>query len=94
LPFSFVLTGINDPLLSGAINIFPNPVTNTLNIQNNDLKKLKIRIFNPLGVEISEQLTSKKENMIDMRRLPQGSYLVNITDTKTSKSIQKLVIKL
>jgi photosystem II stability/assembly factor-like uncharacterized protein len=94
LPFSFVITGINDPLLSRAINIFPNPVTNTLNIQNNDLKKLKIKIFNTLGVEVSEQLTSKKENMIDMRRLPQGSYMVNITDTKTSKSIQRLVIKL
>jgi len=94
LPFSFVVTGINDPLLSGAINIFPNPVTNTLNIQNNDLKKLKIKIFNTLGVEVSEQLTSKKENIMDMRRLPQGSYLVNITDTKTSKSIQRLVIKL
>lgn len=93
-PFSYILTGINDPVLQRSIIIFPNPVTNTLNIQNNDLKKLQIKIFNTLGVEVSEQFTSKKENTVDMRHLPRGTYLVNITDAKTLTSIQKLVIKL
>ncbi|HEV8508679.1 MAG TPA: YCF48-related protein, partial [Chitinophagaceae bacterium] len=93
-PFSYILTAVNDPLLLRAINIFPNPVTNTLNVQNNDLKNLQIKIFNVLGVEVGVQLTSKKENTVDMRRFPQGTYMVNITDTKTLKSIQKLVVKL
>ena len=94
LPFSFVVTGINDPVLQRSVSIYPNPVTNTLNIQNNELKKIKIKIFNTLGVEVSEQLTSQKENFIDMRRLPHGTYLVSITDAKTLASIQKIVIKL
>lgn len=81
-------------MLSRGINIFPNPVTNILNILNNDSRKLKIELFNTVGAEVSEQLTSKKENTIDMRYFPQGTYLVNIIDANTSKSIQKLVIKL
>jgi photosystem II stability/assembly factor-like uncharacterized protein len=93
-PFAYIVTGITNPLPQGAVTIFPNPVVNTLNIQNNQLKELQIRIFNVLGVEISMKLTSKKDNPIDMRPLPRGIYLVNVSDVRTSNSLQKLVVKL
>jgi len=93
-PFSYIITGINDPFVQGSIKIFPNPVTNLLNVQNNELKKLEIKIFNSVGVEISKQLTSKKENTFNMLPLSPGAYLISVTEVRTLKRLQKLVIKL
>lgn len=90
----YVLTAIHDPLPPGTVKIYPNPVANTLYIQNNELRKLEIEIFNAVGVQVLKQLTSKKENVLDMRKYPSGSYFINVVESKTLKTIQKLIIKL
>jgi photosystem II stability/assembly factor-like uncharacterized protein len=92
-PFAYYVTAITYPLLESTIRIFPNPVTNTLHIENNELKKLEIKIFDVVGHAVSTQLTSLKENSFDMRSLSAGTYLVSIREIKTSKSVQMVVIK-
>jgi hypothetical protein len=94
LPFNYIVTGIIDPILSAGIHVFPNPVTNSINIQNDQLKKLEIRIFNATGSEVARQVTARRDNVFDMQHLPSGIYLVSIKDLKTSGGSYKMVIKL
>jgi len=88
-----LVTGINNPGILHNIKIFPNPATNILNIQNNDLKNLEIKIFNIMGMEVSRLRTSKKENVLDLSALSSGSYLVSIIEVKTLKRIQEIITK-
>jgi len=92
-PYSYLVTGINNPGILHNIKIFPNPATNILNIQNNDLKNLEIKIFNIMGMEVSRLRTSKKENVLDLSALSSGSYLVSIIEVKTLKRIQEIITK-
>jgi hypothetical protein len=89
-----LVTGINNPIVLDNIKIFPNPTRNTLNIQNNDVKNIEIKIFNIMGMEVSRLRTSKKENLLDLSALPSGSYLVSIIELKTLKRIQKIITRL
>jgi photosystem II stability/assembly factor-like uncharacterized protein len=93
-PYSYLVTGINNPIVLDNIKIFPNPTRNTLNIQNNDVKNIEIKIFNIMGMEVSRLRTSKKENLLDLSALPSGSYLVSIIELKTLKRIQKIITRL
>ena len=93
LPYTYLVTGINNPMPVGSIKIFPSPATNTLVVQNNELKNIEIKILNLMGVELSRRRTSKKENVFDLSLIPSGSYLVVIKEVKTLKSMQKIIIK-
>jgi len=92
--YSYLVTGINNPGVLNNITIFPNPTIHTLNIQNNDLKNIEIKIFNIMGRQVSGLRTSKKENVLDLSALPSGSYLVSIIEVKTLKRTQKIITRL
>ena len=73
--------------------IFPNPVTNHLNIKTNtnDLSLLTIQIYNVLGKKVLE----KKElshNIINVSELTKGIYILKITQGNQQKTI-KLIKK-
>ncbi len=92
-PYSYLVTGINNPVILANIKIFPSPTTNTLIVQNNELKKLEIKIFNITGVELSGRTGSQKENVFDLSLLPSGSYIISIKEVRTFKSMQKVIVK-
>jgi hypothetical protein len=79
------VTGINNPVILAYIKIFPNPATNTLMVQNNELKNLEIKIFNITGVQLSRRTTFQKENVFDLSFLPSGSYIISIKEVRTLK---------
>jgi photosystem II stability/assembly factor-like uncharacterized protein len=92
-PYSYLVTGINSPVLLANLKIFPNPATNTLIVQNNELKNLEIKIFNITGVQLSRRTTFQKENVFDLSLLPSGSYIISIKEVRTLRSMQKIIIK-
>ena len=92
-PYSYLVTGINNPVILANIKIFPNPATNTLIVQNNELKKLEIEILNITGVQLSRRTTFQKENVFNLSLLPSGSYIISIKEVRTLKSMQKIIIK-
>ncbi len=59
------------------LKVFPNPVSNTLNISNyiNEIKNQAIEISNYLGQTV---LNTEFTNTIDVSKLPQGIYILNI----------------
>lgn len=93
LPYSYLVTGINNPVLVANIKIFPNPATNTLIVQNNELKNLEIKIFNITGVQLSRRTTFQKENVFELSLLPSGPYIISIKEVRTLKSMQRVIIK-
>ncbi|MDW5290304.1 carbohydrate-binding protein [Formosa sp. PL04] len=75
--FQFYTTlGINDPNTSDAINVFPNPITNVLNI--NRAIGAQVEIFDTLGKLILKKDLSSNAATIDTSRLKAGLYFVRL----------------
>jgi len=94
LPYSFLITGVNNVQPLENIKIYPNPSLRSLIVQNHQLKNIEIKIFSIIGVELQRLTTSKKENVFDLSLLPRGTYLVSIKEGRTLKSMRKIIIKL
>lgn len=68
-----VFVSLNNPVASEELTVYPNPVQNTLSIENiTDLKS--IRIYDNIGKLILET----QETKIDFDKLTKGIYLVQI----------------
>ncbi len=66
-------TGINSNLLSKDLFVYPNPVSNTLYVMNK--KAISVDIYNLSGQVVASY---NNENVIDVTKLAQGSYLVKV----------------
>jgi len=80
--------GIIQQALSHAISIYPNPVTNTLNIATNALIR-KISIYNSLGVLVKE--ADGDHRAINMDNLSSGNYFLKISSDQ--ETIIKQILK-
>ena len=78
---------INEEVFS-AISIYPNPVTNTLNItsENTDIEKLNI--YSITGQKVLKQHINT--NTVDVSNLSKGMYFIEIT-TSERKTIKKFI---
>lgn len=99
--FALVITGIDSPMStddvvqSQAINIYPNPVVDNLNLQTSEnLTNVEVRIIDTIGNVVMNE-TFKSLNTvqrINMSHLPAGVYLAYIKSDKgvvTKKIIKK-----
>ena len=75
-----------DEFAKGSYKIYPNPVSDILNIESKEALDF-IRVINVLGKEV----LSSKENSIDVSKLPSGLYFVEIS--AGNKSATKKIIK-
>ncbi len=73
------------------ISVYPNPATNTLNIDANNTID-KVAIYNVLGQEVIEKSPKAKNTTIDISNLQIGTYIVKTTSegkTETTKVLKK-----
>jgi len=72
------------------VNIFPNPVSNNLTIENPFSGSLQLKVFNQLGQIVLKQKTSS--TLLDVSKLSKGIYFLNINsedgNTQTIKFIK------
>jgi len=75
------------------LKVFPNPVNNTLFIEDNSTEnQLKeIRIFNVLGALVLQQSSANTLNEIDLSHLPKGAYFIILHTQSNLKFSQKLI---
>ena len=76
-------TATQDPSVLTALNaqISPNPFTSTFTITHDVDKPLNIRLFNTVGILVfSEIINSSNSEIKPPNNLPQGVYLLEITD--------------
>jgi hypothetical protein len=92
--YYYLITAITDPTaLENFVRIFPNPVTNKLNIVSSYQHPLQIRIFDVTGRSFFKLNKASGSTEIDMSRYSAGSYLLEIKDSKSLKSYQKVIVK-
>ncbi|MEQ8713557.1 MAG: T9SS type A sorting domain-containing protein [Cyclobacteriaceae bacterium] len=89
-----VVSGIND-WSSGEINLFPNPVTNELNVglERGLSYPVDLRVFNLAGAMLVSEIIApgSASFQLPLNSLPSGTYLVQLSDSKGS--ITKKIIK-
>jgi uncharacterized repeat protein (TIGR01451 family) len=85
---------IQDHFLSESVIVFPNPVKNVLNIQENSRAVISsINIYNMLGQLVQTQLNSDGNiNAVDVSKLKNGLYFIRISTASgiaTSKFLKE-----
>jgi len=84
--------GVNDFDL-GAINYYPNPTVDILNIENNTSETLQVNIFNQLGQRVFTKSNLNSLNAINLSDLVTGQYVIKICNTNCEKvMINKLQV--
>jgi hypothetical protein len=78
-------SGMND-LIENNLSIYPNPVTNKINIQSNlNIQNATLKIINSLG-EIVTNKVINSENEFDVSNLKNGVYFLSILSNTHSVS--------
>jgi hypothetical protein len=79
--------------LGSACKVYPNPVTNELMIElDGDFSDgAVIELFDKTGRLIISQKQKETSHILNMENLPQGIYILKITNTNTSLLIQRIV---
>lgn len=78
------LLGINE--ISADTKIYPNPMSNVLHIESNNVQE--VAIFNAVGQQV---LFVENTNEINVEDLSEGLYFVKISDMKGNSVVKKIV---
>lgn len=83
---SCAATAVNEISASNfLLNVYPNPATDELHLQTNDGSVASAIIYDMLGNKISE---AKNVNVVNVKSLSAGFYLVNISENGLSKTLR------
>ena len=73
---------------AGRVEVYPNPASETLRIDG--LEAAEIQVYNPLGQRVKEVHGT---NEVNVSGLPEGLYLLRITDTYGEEHSVRIVVK-
>jgi len=75
-----------------SINVYPNPVTNQLNVELPTLTNgsYTITVTDIAGKKISQQ-KAQGRTMVQMKGLTSGTYLLEITSSNGERQVQRIV---
>ena len=82
-----IVTGIENVLVSNKLNVYPNPATDNITINETNFSSVEILNLNGESV-----LTSTATN-INISSLASGIYVVKIADNNENVTTQKLVVE-
>lgn len=85
--------GVEDNNLSFDVRVYPNPVTDILNIKGNSYID-SVFIYDLTGKIILSQKINNLEGFVNISELPSGTYLLKIKDDGLSKTVVRRIIKL
>ena len=83
--------GTNNVIKSSPMQIYPNPVTDILNIRSEEEIR-KLTIYSAEGKKVAEKIPSKDKRSINVQSLIQGIYFIQVftnDNVKTFKFIKK-----
>ena len=77
-----IIVGLNEIETLNRLLVFPNPVSDNLNIKNANpsSKENKIKIFNSIGKLVIYEEVSSTNMQVNVRGLPNGLYFINQID--------------
>jgi hypothetical protein len=85
-----IVTGVDDLSLKPGINLYPDPFTDVIFIEANNIGS--VEVYDLLGRIVFRNVYETQENtkQVDLSNLPQGMYCVRIT-TATMDDVQSIV---
>lgn len=85
-------TGLDQNFITSNINVYPNPTNSKFIISGlNDLRLVKVRIFDVYGRRINDKATVSDEIEIDLSDFSNGIYFVEIRDESCLISTLKVL---
>jgi len=82
------ITGVAEEHENDGITLSPNPTSGLVHIEG--ATATEVRVYNALGQLVK---TAQNTNEVNLRGLPQGMYLLRITDEDGATATKKLVVK-
>lgn len=78
------------------VNVYPNPLSNELQVLINDEnnEEYSINILNISGKTVAHFWTNSAENVLPLGQLPQGMYLMQISNKDKSRTMIQKIIKI
>ncbi len=84
---------VNMPqLYSNSFKVFPNPTDKNVSISS-DSVPYTIHIYNSNGVLVHSENSNHESVNIDVSQYSRGMYIVQLTDYKNMRNVQKLILK-
>lgn len=80
---------VNETSKKDLIAIYPNPVSDMLNISVKISKDEKVEIYNMEGRKVLETTISKGKNTVNVSNLPTGNYILSIKGINVSSKFVK-----
>ena len=75
-----------------GISIFPNPVSDILNITQQESRSLIVELYDVEGRKVHYTVIGQKKNNIDLSNIVSGVYFINIS-SKEQVMYQKLIVR-
>jgi hypothetical protein len=72
---------------------YPNPATDILHIQNSNLNRYDVKIFNMMGQEVFSQLDNINHIEISLGGIKSGAYIMHIQEETGKISTSKIIIQ-
>lgn len=85
----FKTTTVSQLSQSTEVEIYPNPATDMVTIKGMQHES-GIELYDIVGKKIYSGITQGSEHHIDMSRLPQGNYIIQLYNTTGEKVIEKI----
>jgi hypothetical protein len=87
-----VNVGVDEIVLEDQLNIYPNPVTDVLNVQwNNTTETATLSIRDLSGRLVLSERVANGNAVLDLSNLSSGNYILELQ--MTDRTIRKQVIK-
>jgi type IX secretion system substrate protein len=90
--FNLQLLSVEDTSLEALVSVYPNPTSDYLNIRQKDNHKIDVKILD-LNGKTAKEATLNSEEPFDISALPQGVYIMLVTDRETNKKNTYKIIK-
>jgi hypothetical protein len=77
-----IASNTRNSLLNFEISVYPNPVSDILNIQILDSQanmNWRFEVFDMLGIKLFDKFSNENNNMIDFSSMMAGTYLVRVS---------------
>lgn len=87
-------TGVGIEELSEAgVRLFPNPAQQAVTIELKNQEIFRLRLFDAQGKMALEEMLSSKTNVLSLRELPSGNYLIELQQRAAGKTFSGKLLK-
>ncbi|OAB76044.1 hypothetical protein ULVI_13355 [Cochleicola gelatinilyticus] len=86
------ILNIPEVSIEGSLEIYPNPVSNTLLVMNNRYPNLTYQFYNILGQELHAGSMANTINTLSVVDLAEGVYFLHLIDGDTDSRITKKIL--